>query len=141
MEECMDKIDELNNQIWDLEDKLSELKSERDKVCAGGLNNLVDKYFKNSHYNVFEIIKVRNICKFDEIFTIKAIYLKYYISDFKSDEYFVYYGSYDIPLNSNVKDSMNEFYDNYDEISEEEFNSLLKEAFNNYSNNVANEII
>lgn len=135
--------EELDGQILILAKKLSELKSERDKAHAEELYNLVGRYFKGTYERVFEIIKVKEIHRFDRIYTIRGICLKH-LPDFKEDEeddYFTYYKAFDIPLYYTVEDSMSEFTHNYKEISKEEFNSLLKEAFKKYSNKMINETI
>lgn len=141
MEENKHKIEELDEQIRELSEKLFTLKNERDKAYAEGLYDLVGKYFTSAHYEFFEIIKVKDICNFDGIYTIKAACLKYYTSKYKADEYFIYEGSLDIPLSSDKEDSFDEFDKNYIEISEEEFNSLLKEAFNKWSNKISGETV
>lgn len=132
--------EKLDGQIQKLTKKLFELKSERDKVRAEELYNLVGRYFKGMHKCLFEIIKVKQICRFDGIYTIRGICLKY-LPDFKVDDYFTYDKAVDIPLYSNVEDSMSEFTHDYKEISKEEFNSLLKEAFSKYLNRFSNETI
>lgn len=141
MEEDINKIEELRDQIWNLEDELSELNSKLDKAYAEGLYNLVGKYFKGSHYNIFEIFKVYNVYKLDGAYKLQTTYLKYSISDFRANNYFLYCNTYDIPLGCDEKESFDELDLHYDEISKEEFNSLLKEAFKKYSNKMINETI
>lgn len=134
-------VETLNEDILKAQEKLFELREKRDKACAEELYKLVGRCFKYVGDSVFEIIKVKKICVFDEVYTIKATYLKYYIFDFDVDECFVYYSSFDIPLYSDGEDSIREFNENYKEISEEEFNSLLKESFNTYSKHFSNETV
>lgn len=112
------------------------MKSDLDEAYAKNLYNLVGKYFKSSHYDTFEIIKVDRVYKFDGIYKLQTTYLEYNISDFKLRDRFVYYNAYDIPLGSDEKESFDELYMNYTEISKEEFNSLLKEDFKKYSNKI-----
>lgn len=132
--------EELDGQSLILAKKLSELKSERDKVHVEELYNLVGRYFKGTYERVFEIIKVKEIHRFDGIYTIRGICLEY-LPDFKVDDHFTYDKALDIPLYYTVEDSMSEFTHNYKEISKEEFNSLLKEAFSNYLNRLSNETV
>lgn len=139
-EKDINKIEELRNQIWDLKGKLSELQSDLDEVYAKNLYNLVGKYFKKSHYNT-EIIKINKVYRFDGLYKLQTIYLEYNISDFKLYDRFVYRNAYDISLGCDEKESLDKLYMNYTEISKEEFNSFLKEAFKTYSNKISNETI
>lgn len=139
----MDKstLEKLDNQIQKLRDKLDNLETERDKVYAKKLYDLIGRYFENVYYDILEVFKVNGIHKYNGIYTIECTYLKYSTCDYKVHEYFVYYKSYDIPLYSNEEDSIYEFNKNYREITKEEFNSFVKESFNTYSKQFLNETI
>lgn len=132
MAENKNTIESLNEEIYKTQEKLFELQEKRDKANAEELYKLVGRCFKGVGDSVFEIFKVKKICKFDGDYTIRATYLKHFLSDFDVDKCFVYYSLFDIPLYSDGEDSIREFNDNYEEISEEKFNSLIKEAFANY---------
>lgn len=117
------------------------MKSNLDEAYAENLYNLVGKYFKNSHYNTFEIIKVNRVYKFDGAYKLQTTYLKYNITDFKLNDCFVYCNAYTISLGCDEKESFDKLDMNYTEISKEEFNSLLKGAFKKYSNKMLDETI
>ena len=134
-------LEELDNQIQKLRDKLDNLEAKRDGIYAGNLYNLVGRYFKSADPDVFEIFKVKEICRFDRLYTIRCVYLKHFIGDYGIDDYFVYDKVYDISLYNNVEDSVDNFNRDYKEITKEEFNSLLKESFNTYSRQFSNETI
>lgn len=127
------KIKKLDNQIQALKEKLCKLQSERDKVFGEKLYNLVGRCFKNVHESPFEIIKVNEICNFGN-YTLRCKCLKHSYSEYTSDTYFIYDFQYDIPLYSNINDSIKDFNANFMEISEEDFNILIKESFYNYLN-------
>lgn len=134
-------LEELDNQIQKLRDKLDDLETKRDEIYAGNLYNLVGRYFKSTDPDVFEIFKVKEICRFDRLYTIRCVYLKHFIGDYGIDDYFVYDKVYDISLYNNVEDSVDNFNRDYKEITKEEFNSLLKGSFNTYSRQFSNETI